>query len=501
MKLSVACLLLVCYLGGVFVRRQQVYTYERENVLGTSFEFKAIAASEKEADRAMTAALAEIDREAKILSSYDPSSEFSGWFRTCGQPVHVSREFYETLSLWDQWRQRTYGALDASAAAVIRVWKTAAAEDREPSRRELSAAVAEVQKIHWRLDPVQRTATHVDHVPLELNSFTKSYIIGHAADVALAASKVSGVVVNVGGDLVVRGRWTEPIEVTDPLSPAENGNRITRLLIRDRAVATSGSYRRGVEIAGRHYSHIVDPRSGRSADDILSSTVVAPSPVVAGALATAFSVMSPEERLRLAAQFPGVEYLVIEKNGKRVESPGWRRLESPQPQLDLRSPVSTVYAADQAWNPAFELEITLEVARIDQMGTRRPYVAVWIEDAKKYPVRMIALWYRKPRYLDEMRAWYREERIRSTTENSQLPASVTGATRSAGVYMLRWDGKDNLGRFVSAGRYTVSIEAAREHGTYQIIRQEMDFSGTPQQVHLPGNAEISSATLDYHGAH
>jgi FAD:protein FMN transferase len=162
-----------------------------------------------------------------------------------------------------------------------------------------------------------------------------------------------------------------------------------------------------------------------------------------------------------------------------------------------------VYAADQAWNPAFELNITLEVARIDQMGARRPYVAVWIEDAKKYPVRMIALWYRKPRYLDEMRAWYRAERIRSTTENSQLPASVTGATRSAGAYILRWDGKDNLGRFVSAGRYTVSIEAAREHGTYQLVRREMDFNGAPQQVHLPGNAEISSATLDYHqlGAH
>jgi thiamine biosynthesis lipoprotein ApbE len=414
--------------------------------------------------------------------------------------VHVSREFYETLSLWEQWRQRTNGALDAAAAAVIRVWKTAAAEDREPSQSELSAAVAEVRKIHWSLDPVQRTATHLDHVSLELNSFTKSYIIGHAADAALAASKVSGVVVNVGGDLVVRGRWTEPIEVTDPLSPAENSNRITRLLIRDRAVATSGSYRRGVEIAGRHYSHIVDPRSGRSAEDILSSTVVAPSPVVAGALATAFSVVSSEERQRLGDQFPGVEYLVVEKNGKRVESPGWTRLESPRSQLDFRSPFATVYAAEQAWNPAFQLDITLEVARIDQMGARRPYVAVWIEDAKKYPVRMIALWYRKPRYLDDLRAWYRDERIRSTTEGTQLPASVTGATRSPGVYMLRWDGKDNLGRFVSAGRYTVSIEAAREHGTYQLIRREMDFTGTAQQVHLPGNAEISSATLEYHQA-
>lgn len=501
---AVATLLLLgCYLGGVFASRQQVYTYDRENVLGTSFEFKAIAADEKHADQAMTAALAEINREAKIFSSYDPSSEFRNWFQTCGKPLQVSRELYEMLGLWDQWRQRTNGALDASAAAVIRVWKTAAAKDREPSQSELATAVSEVQKVHWRLDPLQRTATHVDSVPLELNSFTKSYIIGKAAGAALRASKVSGVVVNIGGDLVVRGRWTEPIEVTDPLSPAENGNPIARLLVRDRAVATSGSYRRGVDIAGRHYSHIVDPRSGRTAEGILSSTVVAPSPVVAGALATAFSVLSPAESQRLAVQFPSVEYLVVEKDGNRVESPGWQRLESPRPKLDLRSPLRSVYAAEQTWNPAFELDITLQVARIDQAGARRPYVAVWIEDARRYPVRMIALWYRKPRYLDEMRAWYREEQIRSNTERTELSASVTGATRSAGVYTLRWDGKDNLGKLVNAGKYSVAIEAAREHGTYQIMRREIDFNGTPQQVHLPGNAEISSATLDYRqiGAH
>lgn len=499
-----ACLfLMVGYLSRVFVTREQVYTYDRENVLGTSFEFKAIAATEQEADRAMTAALTEIDREAKILSSYDPSSEFSSWFRTVNQPVHVSRDFYEVLSLWDQWRRRTDGALDAAAAAVIQVWKTAASENREPSPGELAAAVAEVQKIHWSLDPVTRTATHMDRVPLVLNSFTKSYIIGHAADAALAASKVSGVVVNIGGDLVVRGGWTEPVEVADPRSPAENADPISRVRIRNLAVATSGSYRRGVEIGGRHYSHIVDPRSGCTAEDILSSTVVAPSPVVAGALATAFSVMNPEESERLAAEFPDVEYLIVERNGKRIASPGWQRLESPRVPLNLRAPSPVVFAADQTWNPAFELNITIQIALINEFRARPPYVAVWIEDAKRYPVRMIAVWYRKPRYLDDMRAWSRQERVRSSTEGTELPSSVTGATRSAGTYTLKWNGKDNLGRYVPAGKYSVLIEAAREHGTYQLIRRELDFNGNPQQVHLPGNAEISSAALDYHqiGSH
>ena len=74
---------------------------------------------------------------------------------------------------------------------------------------------------------------------------------------------------------------------------------------------------------------------------------------------------------------------------------------------------------------------------------------------------------------------------------------TTSATRPPGKYTLKWDGKDNAGKLVKPGKYTVVIEASREHGTYQVIRQEMDFSGVPKQINLTGNVEIESATLDY----
>jgi hypothetical protein len=48
-----------------------------------------------------------------------------------------------------------------------------------------------------------------------------------------------------------------------------------------------------------------------------------------------------------------------------------------------------------------------------------------------------------------------------------------------------------------AGRYTVHIKASREHGTYQVSRQEMEFAATAARVQLPGNTEIASITLDY----
>ena len=283
-------------------------------------------------------------------------------------------------------------------------------------------------------------------------------------------------------------------DIADPLSDAENDEPIARLLVRDRAVATSGNYRRGIQIGDHWYSHIVDPRTGQPVAHVISSTVVAPNATDAGALATAFSVLTPEESLRLAATLPGVECLLITKDGQRLTSAGWNALEVPIKAAPVAWPIAS---AVQAWDASMELVVSFELANINSGGYRRPYVAVWIEDKDRFPVRTLALWYQKPRWLPDLRAWSRADRIRSMAEGTDLTRSVSSATRSPGKYTRKWDGNDNQGKPVKPGRYTVYIEAAREHGTYQLMRQEMDFNGAAKQSNLAGNAEVAAAALDY----
>ncbi len=254
------------------------------------------------------------------------------------------------------------------------------------------------------------------------------------------------------------------------------------------AVATSGSSRRGYDIAGRHYSHIVDPRTGRTADEIAGVTVAAADPATAGALATAFSVMGPAASVRLAAAHRGVEFMMIAANGQRTASPGWSRLALPLSQAAVAPPKQPA---------AFELGIQFTLARIGDARYRRPYVAVWIEDKDKFPIRTLALWHEKPRWLPDLRAWYRGDRLRALAEGTEIASSLSSATRPPGKYTLKWDLRDAAGKPVKPGRYAVCIEAAREHGTYQEIRQELEVSNTAQQFTLPGNLEIESASLDY----
>ncbi|MEI7956732.1 MAG: DUF2271 domain-containing protein, partial [Verrucomicrobiota bacterium] len=156
-----------------------------------------------------------------------------------------------------------------------------------------------------------------------------------------------------------------------------------------------------------------------------------------------------------------------------------------------------VTPAPGLWDETCELVVQLELSRFGGRSSR-PYVAVWIEDAEKYPVRTLALWSNGGRWLEDLKGWYRSDQLRVLAENTELTPSVSSATRPAGKYTLKWDGKDNSGKFVKSGKYTICLEAAREHGTYQIIRQELDCNGTAAKIELKGNVEIASAALDYH---
>ena len=495
-------------------KRGQLFVSHYENVLGTSMELKVLAPSERGASLAENAALKEIARLSRILSGYDTASEFSHWLHTSGQPVKVSPELFEVLNLFDEWRTRTGGALDASAEVITRLWRQAATRGQVPDQQALARAVAEVQQPHWRLDPVNQTATHLSQAPLMLNSFAKSYIIKRAADAAMAAANALATVVNIGGDLVVSGDWKETVQISDPKADAENDAPIDRLLITNKAVATSGNYRRGEQIAGHWYSHIVDPRTGQPADAVISATVVAPRATDAGALATAFNVLSPDESVRLASGLPGVEYLIITRSGQRIASPGWPALEAPAPPAPATSaPVSpasptTRPPSGNASSPAppapsatasaadFELVVNLEINLQKEGFAKRPYVAVWVENQDHAPVRTIAVWHERDRYLPELKSWYLKYRGLYETDKAAL-STVSSATRSPGKYTLKWDGKDDQGNVVKPGTYIIKIEATREHGTYQLIRQELVCNGTPQHIDLPGNVEIASASLDY----
>ena len=194
--------------------------------------------------------------------------------------------------------------------------------------------------------------------------------------------------------------------------------------------------------------------------------------MTAGALATAFNVLSVDESKALAAEYPGTEYLIVGPDGAQHISENWS-------------------GRSVATESTIELLINVELANLGG-GARRPYVAIWIEDEQHKAVRRLALWYRKPRWLPDLRSFSDAQR-----EAPIDLMSIASATRSAGNYSLIWDGKNDQGEYVVQGNYTVYIEAAREHGSYQLMKQTMKFDGKAKSQALAGNEEVSGASLVY----
>ncbi len=100
------------------------------------------------------------------------------------------------------------------------------------------------------------------------------------------------------------------------------------------------------------------------------------------------------------------------------------------------------------------------------------------------------------RWLPDLKRWFSKNQ--SITQDHSTISSISSTTRNAGKYSLVWDGLDDSGKTVPSGKYTIYIEAAREHGTYQLIKQDIEWNGKPNHFDLESGTEISSASVDLH---
>ncbi|MBS0267215.1 MAG: FAD:protein FMN transferase, partial [Planctomycetes bacterium] len=303
------------------------YTARHEQVLGTSLDLVIHADDAEVIEQAEATVLAEIDRLAAILSTWDASSEFRRWHGAPPAPRAASPELFEVLSLCDLWKTTSGGAFNPSAQAICALWKAGAQTGQAPGDNLLKQAVQQAAAPAWKLSAENHTALRLNDCPVTLDALAKGYIVEQATVTTLRRlPQVRGLVVAIGGETRVAGDIDHEIRITNPFADADNAPSIARVTLRNRALGTSGGYRRGVHIAGRWYSHIVDPRTGQPVDHIASSTAIANTTADADALATIFSVLPVAESLALADRLPGVACLLVTRDGTRITSQNWQQL-------------------------------------------------------------------------------------------------------------------------------------------------------------------------------
>ena len=102
-----------------------------------------------------------------------------------------------------------------------------------------------------------------------------------------------------------------------------------------------------------------------------------------------------------------------------------------------------------------------------------------------------------PRWIPDLKKWHKADGLRKLAEDTDLVTTMSEATHKPGEYELTWDGKDSAGTPVEPGDYTLYIEAAREHGTYQIIKQTIKLGGDDFELAPKSNVEVKDIKVVY----
>jgi thiamine biosynthesis lipoprotein len=284
--------------------------------MGTRFRVVMYAPDEATASKAVKAAFARVKQLDDIMSDYKPASELMQLCKKAGgPPVHVSDELFYVLEKAQELSKRTDGAFDVSVGPVVRLWRIARKAQRLPDADELKAALPLVGYKNIVLDPKTKSVRLLkEGMRLDLGGIGK----GYAADEAVKVLREQGltrVLVAAGGDIVVgdappgeKGWRVGIMPLNDPQK------KPTRFLTLDNsAVSTSGDAEQYVEIEGKRYSHIVDPKTGIGILGPFSVTVTARRGIDSDRLTKVAVVMGPEKGMPILDAMEGVAALMIRK--------------------------------------------------------------------------------------------------------------------------------------------------------------------------------------------
>jgi len=267
--------------------------------------------------------LDEVERVDRLMSHYRPSSPLSRLNRDAARgPVAVDPELFDFLATCLRWSRESDGAFDITVGPLMKAWGFFEGEGRVPDETTFSEARAAVGYAHVVLDERARTV-RFDRpgVELDLGGIGKGYAVDRV--VALLRRRgVASALVNLGGSSVYGlgvppGRKAWSVAIQDPTDP---GKAALTVDLRDRALSVAGGTTRFFERDGIRYSHIMDPRTGRPVQGVLSVAVLTGTATDGDALDDVLFVLGPESGRVQVTRVPGTEALVFLPKGER----GWR---------------------------------------------------------------------------------------------------------------------------------------------------------------------------------
>ncbi|GHT81068.1 FAD:protein FMN transferase [Bacteroidia bacterium] len=255
------------------------------------------------------------------LSVYDTVSIISKVNRN--EDVVLDSFFIHCFQLSQHIYAQTNGAFDISASPLFNAWGFGSdKQHRVPPQTLIDSvkAFCGMDKVWIENGRVRKTDQRLQ---LNCNAVAKGYSVDVVA-LFLDSKSIKNYLVEIGGEVFCKGVNAQQKQWSIGIDKPEDGNYTpgeqlqTVVVMSNRALATSGNYRRFFEQGGVKYGHTIDPRTGHPAKHhLLSASVLAASCGAADAYATALMVMGLDSAKLFLAQHPELEgYLIFEENNE-----------------------------------------------------------------------------------------------------------------------------------------------------------------------------------------
>lgn len=284
----------------------------RRPFMGCEFELVLCGRDRCHLVDAATEAFDEIAKLERQMSVFIPTSEICCLNANASrESVRVEPRLYELLARTRVLAEETEAAFDVTSGALVRLWNSS--DGRLPSPDQIAQALESVGFSGIQLCDEEHTIRYTrPGIELNLGAVGKGYAVDRTVEL-LAERGVSNALVSAGSSTVY-AMGTPPeddswaIGISDPRG---NGERLTTVRLRDEALSVSGSHERFVEIEGRKYGHIIDPRTGWPANGPLLACAIALDATTSDALSTAFFTLGIDGTLDYCKSPREADFLIV----------------------------------------------------------------------------------------------------------------------------------------------------------------------------------------------
>jgi len=300
-----------------------------------SIEFRAmnttimLAGEGDGAINGMQAAKAFIHECEQRFSRFLPASELSELNRSAGDWVHVSDDLMDMLLLSMKYNIETNGIFDPSILSDLK--RVGYDRSMDEIRAQGSVSMTRASKRTFRpalreieLDLPRSQVRLPRNMEIDLGGIAKGWIVDKAAKLLHSYAPACGV--SAGGDILFIGHPEDGLDwdifLEDPRDPMQ---MLTQLHVSEGAVATSSVMKRTWSQGEKVRHHLIDPRTGESAQtDWLSVTVITPDVVTAEVYAKAILIGGEGELQELLSARPEVTFIAVDPNGNLLGSPNYK---------------------------------------------------------------------------------------------------------------------------------------------------------------------------------